>query len=94
MQSERVMSPDRKAAPRSRSRKSARTTDTAPLARRPPSEAESIETLCDALADHEVTLAEIEDAYIRAVLKKCGGRKSEAARRLDIDRTTLYRRGL
>jgi DNA-binding NtrC family response regulator len=39
-----------------------------------------------------LTLAQVEDAYIDAVLVICGGNKAEAARRLDIDRRTLYRR--
>jgi DNA-binding NtrC family response regulator len=37
-------------------------------------------------------LEEIELAYIRRVVAACGGNMSEAARRLGIDRRTLYRR--
>lgn len=37
-------------------------------------------------------LAEIERAYIRAVLKENGGNKAAAARALSIDRSTLYRK--
>jgi DNA-binding NtrC family response regulator len=37
-------------------------------------------------------LAEIELAYIRRVVEACGGNMSAAARRLGIDRRTLYRR--
>jgi two-component system response regulator HydG len=39
------------------------------------------------------TLSEITDLYILEMLKLTGGRKGEAARRLGIDRKTLYRRG-
>jgi transcriptional regulator of acetoin/glycerol metabolism len=35
---------------------------------------------------------EVELAYMRRVLEACGGNMSEAARRLGIDRRTLYRR--
>jgi ActR/RegA family two-component response regulator len=34
----------------------------------------------------------VELAYIRRTLDACGGNVSEAARRLGIDRRTLYRR--
>ncbi len=38
------------------------------------------------------TLAELEDRYVTRVLQATAGNKSEAARRLGIDRRTLYRR--
>jgi DNA-binding NtrC family response regulator len=39
-----------------------------------------------------LTLADVERAYVRAVLRIVGGNKSEAARRLGINRRTLQRR--
>lgn len=39
-----------------------------------------------------LTLAEVERAYVRAVLRLVCGNKSEAARRLGINRRTLQRR--
>ncbi len=39
-----------------------------------------------------LTLADVERAYVRAVLRVVGGNKSEAARRLGINRRTLQRR--
>jgi transcriptional regulator with PAS, ATPase and Fis domain len=44
-----------------------------------------------AIASH-TPLEAIELAYIRRTLEACGGNVSEAARRLGIDRRTLYRR--
>ncbi|MCC6809611.1 MAG: sigma-54-dependent Fis family transcriptional regulator [Deltaproteobacteria bacterium] len=41
--------------------------------------------------DLDLTLAEMEQRYARAVLDACGGNQSEAARRLDISRNTLAR---
>ncbi len=38
------------------------------------------------------TLAEVEAAHIRLTLARCGGRMAEAARRLGIGRSTLYRK--
>jgi Nif-specific regulatory protein len=38
------------------------------------------------------TLAEVESAYIRHVLDRCGGNRSEAARQLGIGRNTLARK--
>jgi len=38
------------------------------------------------------TLSEVEAAHIRLVLARCGGRMAEAARRLGIGRSTLYRK--
>jgi DNA-binding NtrC family response regulator len=38
------------------------------------------------------SLGELELAYMRRVVEACGGNMSEAARRLGIDRRTLYRR--
>ncbi len=38
------------------------------------------------------TLAELEARYIRQVLASCGGNKARAAKRLGIDKTTLWRR--
>ena len=39
-----------------------------------------------------IPLAEIERAYIQAVLKENNGNKAAAARSLSIDRSTLYRK--
>ncbi len=40
----------------------------------------------------DATLAEVEQVWIREVLGRCGGNKSEAARRLGIDVSTLHRK--
>ncbi|MFP4182402.1 MAG: sigma-54-dependent transcriptional regulator [Thiohalospira sp.] len=40
----------------------------------------------------DATLAEMEAFWIRQTLERCGGNKSEAARRLDIDPSTLHRK--
>ncbi len=48
-------------------------------------------TLDEAVASGR-PLEEIEMTYIRRVVEACGGNMSEAARRLGIDRRTLYRR--
>jgi len=40
----------------------------------------------------ELSLAELERAYIRRVLKKTGGHKANAAKILGLDRRTLYRK--
>jgi DNA-binding NtrC family response regulator len=42
--------------------------------------------------ERRVTLHELGEHYVEAVLKFTGGRKSEAARILGINRRTLYRR--
>jgi two-component system response regulator HydG len=44
------------------------------------------------LAANPVTLAELEDRYIAAVLESVGGSKSRAAEILGVDPSTLYRR--
>lgn len=46
----------------------------------------------DTAAHADWSLAEVEKAYIREVLAKTGGHKSEAARILGLDRRTLYRK--
>ncbi|SFD58246.1 DNA-binding transcriptional response regulator, NtrC family, contains REC, AAA-type ATPase, and a Fis-type DNA-binding domains [Thiohalospira halophila DSM 15071] len=45
-----------------------------------------------ALPAEDATLAEVEAFWIRQTLERCGGNKSEAARRLDIDPSTLHRK--
>ena len=40
----------------------------------------------------EATLAELEDFWIRHVLEQCGGNRTQAARRLGIDPSTLWRK--
>lgn len=40
----------------------------------------------------DATLAEVERVWIREVMSRCGGNKSEAARRLGIDVSTLHRK--
>lgn len=50
-----------------------------------------IDRLASAAA-HGVTLAEVEQAYIRAVLDTVGGNIAQAARILAIDRRTVYRK--
>jgi len=42
--------------------------------------------------DESLTLAEVEKLHIRKVLEKCQGNASEAARRLGISRSTLWRK--
>jgi transcriptional regulator with PAS, ATPase and Fis domain len=42
--------------------------------------------------DVSLTLAEVEQQHIQGVLDACGGRVDEAARRLDISRSSLYQR--
>ena len=42
--------------------------------------------------DSSLTLAEVEQQHIQRVLDTCGGRVDEAARRLDISRSSLYQR--
>jgi DNA-binding NtrC family response regulator len=44
------------------------------------------------LLRHPPTLAELEDRYIKAVLRSVGGSKAKAADILGIDLSTLYRR--
>ncbi len=46
----------------------------------------------EAEADVSLTLAEVEAHHIQRVLEACGGRVDEAARRLDISRSSLYQR--
>jgi DNA-binding NtrC family response regulator len=43
-------------------------------------------------ARHGITLRQLEDLYIEQMLAVTGGKKGEAARRLGVDRKTLYRR--
>ena len=52
---------------------------------------ERVATLDDAVAAG-APLEAVELAYMRKVVEACGGNRSEAARRLGIDRRTLYRR--
>ncbi len=42
--------------------------------------------------DASLTLAEVESRHIQLVLDACGGRVDEAARKLDISRSSLYQR--
>lgn len=42
--------------------------------------------------NEDMTLGELEDMYIREVLKKTGGKKEQAAKILGINRRTLYRK--
>ena len=48
----------------------------------------------EATAEHGLAASrrETEEAQIRRVLRECGGNRSEAARRLGIGRTTLWRK--
>jgi two-component system response regulator HydG len=45
-----------------------------------------------ALVQKPLTLAELEDRYIAAILAKVGGSKQKAAEILGVDPSTLYRR--
>ena len=46
----------------------------------------------DERIDLDATLAGWERSYVEAALELCGGNVSQAARRLGINRTTLYNR--
>jgi DNA-binding NtrC family response regulator len=50
------------------------------------------ESLVDVAGQQELTLAELERAYIRRILEKTGGHKARAAKILGLDRRTLYRK--
>ena len=50
------------------------------------------EMLVKTALDRRLTLKELSDAYTAAALEAAGGRKSEAARILGVNRRTLYRR--
>jgi len=50
------------------------------------------ESLLNNAAEHNLTLREVEDRYIDAILRHTGGNKVQAARILGINRRTLYRR--
>ena len=53
----------------------------------------SLEELITELARQRgLSLSELGDLYVEAVLEAVGGRKSEAARILGVNRRTLYRR--
>ena len=52
----------------------------------------SAEDLAQLGARRELTLRELEDLYIDAILRRTGGNKVRAAHLLGIDRKTLYRR--
>ncbi len=56
-----------------------------------PSDAENDDALRALLAGN-LSLQELEERYLQAVLKTTGGNKTETARRLGIDRRTLYRK--
>jgi DNA-binding NtrC family response regulator len=43
-------------------------------------------------AGDEITLKELERHHLEAVLRRCGGNRSRAARVLGIERKTLYRK--
>ncbi len=66
--------------------------DAAPAAARPAPPALAAELGLAEAARRGITLHELENLYMREVLALTGGRKGEAARRLGIDRKTLYRR--
>ena len=57
-----------------------------------PERAEPDDGFLDRAARRGLALADIERAYIHAVLRVAQGNKSEAARKLGIDRRTLHRR--
>lgn len=50
------------------------------------------ESLLESAVEGELSLEELEKAYIRRVLKKTGGHKANAAKILGLDRRTLYRK--
>lgn len=52
----------------------------------------SRDSIIDCASEDELSLEELEKAYIRRVLKKTGGHKANAARILGLDRRTLYRK--
>jgi DNA-binding NtrC family response regulator len=54
---------------------------------------EAMETsLLESAAKEQLSLRELEERYIDAVLRSTGGNKVQAARILGVDRKTLYRR--
>lgn len=53
---------------------------------------QSQDALLESAVEDEMSLEELEQAYIRRVLKKTGGHKANAARILGLDRRTLYRK--
>jgi DNA-binding NtrC family response regulator len=55
-------------------------------------EADPGEGLLRSAAERRITLRELEERYIEAILRLTGGNKVQAARILGIDRKTLYRR--
>jgi len=67
--------------------------DTSRASARTPHPNDDVERLLEELARHELPLREIEDRYIRAVVRYAHGKKTRAARLLGVNRTTLYRRG-
>jgi DNA-binding NtrC family response regulator len=50
------------------------------------------QALLETAVDHKLTLREVEDRYIDAILRETDGNKVQAARILGINRRTLYRR--
>ena len=50
------------------------------------------DTLVRLALEQQVTLKNLSDSYIDAALEAAHGRKSEAAKLLDVNRRTLYRR--
>jgi DNA-binding NtrC family response regulator len=60
----------------------------------PPVEPRSFEqSVLEFALENRLTLREVGDLYIERVLSMSGGNKVQAARRLGINRRTLYRRG-
>ncbi|MET0386684.1 MAG: sigma-54 dependent transcriptional regulator [Polyangiales bacterium] len=53
---------------------------------------QSPEALVAAAAEQDLSLAQLERAYIRRILEKTGGHKAKAAKILGLDRRTLYRK--
>jgi two-component system NtrC family response regulator len=50
------------------------------------------DTLVRMALERRVTLKDLSDSYIAAALEAANGRKAEAAKLLDVNRRTLYRR--
>lgn len=55
-------------------------------------QSEPIDSFVDVAGQQELSLAELELAYIRRILDKTGGHKARAAKILGLDRRTIYRK--
>jgi hypothetical protein len=54
---------------------------------------DALREVLESAADLETPLKQLEGLYVAEVLRRTGGNKTQAARILEVNRTTLYRRG-